>query len=635
MQKPYRQVIYKDLMLEMRDGVHLATDIYRPAENGVPVPDPIPTILSRTPYDKNSRRYVEVADYFVPRGYAVALQDLRGRGDSEGMGQYFHVCNEPEGRDGFDTIEWIGTQTWSNGKVGMVGSSFAALVQTRAAFEHPPHLTAIWPDVTPTNSYHHQAREGGAMALHMFWALYLHAQDAQEIGGNEEFVEEVWDDLRNLRQLLVSMPFQRGQTALAHVPNLEETLFDYYYRGEYDAFWQQEFNDFERNFHRHADIPATFTDGWFDPYAVGMAAYYTAMARQNNTPQRLVLGPWTHVGMRGEGTSIGNVDFGEGCIWGIDHYFDQQLLFFDRWLKSEPGEDDTRPPVRIFVMGGGSGRKTAEGKLDHGGCWRSENEWPLARTEWRKLHLNSDGGLEGEAPEEDAKPLSFNYDPEHPVPTIGGNSCGLMELPKDTGDLDPMWRRYLHPVTRLRHIVTPGPLHQKEEAEIFGSRPPYPLLADRPDVLVFQTPPLAAAIEVTGSPRVELWISSSAPDTDFTAKLLDVHPPNEDYPDGYHMNLVDSILRVRYRDSWEKEELMDPGEAYQIKIALPPTSNLFQAGHRIRLDVSSSNFPRLDLNPNTGEPVGRHTRSEIAHNTVYVDHNRPSNLVLPTIPSQS
>ena len=271
-------------MLTMRDGVNLATDIYRPAENGVPLPDPVPTILSRTPYDKNSRRYVEVADYFVPRGYAVALQDLRGRGDSEGTGQYFHVCNEPEGRDGYDTIEWIGTQPWSNGKVGMVGSSFAALVQTRAAFEHPPHLTAIWPDVTPTNSYHHQAREGGAMALHMFWALYLHAQDAQEIGGNEKIIAEVWDDLRNLRQLLVSTPFQRGETALAHVPNLENVLFDYYHRGKYDEFWQQEFNDFERNFHRHADIPATFSDGWFDPYAVGMAAWGYPFNRSPSRP---------------------------------------------------------------------------------------------------------------------------------------------------------------------------------------------------------------------------------------------------------------------------------------------------------------------------------------------------------------
>jgi putative CocE/NonD family hydrolase len=628
----YSQVIYKDLMLEMRDGVHLATDVYRPAEDGEPLSEPVPTILCRTPYDKNSRRYVEVADYFVPHGYAVALQDLRGRGDSEGTGQYHHVCNEPEGRDGYDTIEWIGLQPWSNGKVGMVGSSFAALVQTRAAFEKPPHLAAIWPDVTPTNSYHHQAREGGAMALHMFWALYLHAQDAQEIDGDEKIIEAVWNDLRNLRELLLSMPFQRGQTALAHVPNLENILFDYYHRGEYDKFWQQEFNDFERNFHRHADIPATFTDGWFDPYAVGMAAYFTAMARQNDSPQRLVIGPWTHVGMRGEGTSIGDVDFGQGCIWGIDHYFDQQLLFFDRWLKAEDqGTDDTEPPVQIFVMGGGSGRKTKAGKLDHGGCWRQENEWPLARTEWRTLHLHTDGCLADAVPAEDSKPLNYSYDPEHPVPTIGGNSCGMMELPEDTGDLDPMWKRYLHPVTRLRHIVTPGPRHQKEEADVFGARPPFPLLADRPDVLVFQSDPLEAAVEVTGSARVELWISSSAPDTDFTAKLVDVYPPNQDYPDGYHMNLVDSILRVRYRNSWEKEELMEPGEVYQIKIALPPTSNLFQAGHRIRLDISSSNFPRLDLNPNTGEPMGRHTRTEIARNTVYVDRGKPSNLTLPVI----
>ena len=629
----YKQVIYKDLMIPMRDGVHLATDVYRPAVDGEPIFEPVPTILSRTPYDKNSERYVEVADFFVPHGYAVALQDLRGRGDSEGTGQYHHVCNEPEGRDGYDTIEWIGTQPWSNGKVGMVGSSFAALVQTRAAFEQPPHLAAIWPDVTPTNSYHHQAREGGAMALHMFWALYLHAQDAQEIGDNKELAEEIWNDLRNLRQLLGSMPFQRGQTALAYVPNLENILFDYYYRGEYDKFWQQEFNDFERNFHRHADIPAIFTDGWFDPYAVGMTAYYTAMAQQNDTPQRLIIGPWTHVGMRGEGTSIGDVDFGEGCIWGIDQYFENQRHFFDRWLKDEPSIDDSGAPVEIFVMGGGSGRKTPEGKLDHGGRWRRENEWPIARTEWRKLHLSSDGSLAEEPPKPDGKPLCYSYDPESPVPTIGGNSCGMMELTADTDDLDSMWKRYLHPVTRLRHLSPTGPQHQKEEPEIFGSHPPYSLLADRPDVLVFQTDPLAKAVEVTGSVRVELWISSSALDTDFTAKLVDVHPRNKDYPDGYHMNLVDSILRVRYRNNWEREELMEPGEVYPIKIALPPTSNLFQDGHCIRLDISSSNFPRLDLNPNTGEPVGRHTHTEIARNTVYVDRSRPSKLVLPIISS--
>jgi putative CocE/NonD family hydrolase len=207
-----------------------------------------------------------------------------------------------------------------------------------------------------------------------------------------------------------------------------------------------------------------------------------------------------------------------------------------------------------------------------------------------------------------------------------------MELSADDAKLDPMWRKYLHPVTRLRDIVTIGPAHQQETPEVYGAGRPYSLLADRPDVLVFQTALLAEAVEITGVVVVELWVSSSAVDTDFTAKLIDVYPPNEEYPLGYHMNLVDSILRTRYRNSWESEELMEPGQVYRVRISLPPTSNLFQAGHRIRVDISSSNFPRLDLNPNTGEPMGRHTHTVVAHNAVYVDRNHPSHIVLPIIP---
>jgi hypothetical protein len=205
----------------------------------------------------------------------------------------------------------------------------------------------------------------------------------------------------------------------------------------------------------------------------------------------------------------------------------------------------------------------------------------------------------------------------------------MMELPADQGDLDPMWTRFLSPVTRLRHVVPIGPVHQKEEPHMFGAQPPYPLLADRSDVLVFQTPPLTAPVEVTGSMLVKLWISSSARDTDFTAKLIDVAPPNSDYPDGFHLNLVDSVIRTRFRSGWDHEQLMNPGEVYAVQIQLPPTSNLFAPGHRIRIDVSSSNFPRLDVNPNTGEPLGRHTRMITAENAVYVDRARPSQVRLP------
>ena len=185
----------------------------------------------------------------------------------------------------------------------------------------------------------------------------------------------------------------------------------------------------------------------------------------------------------------------------------------------------------------------------------------------------------------------------------------------------------------MRSIVLDGAAHQQEAPGIVGAEPPYPPLASRGDVLVFQTDPLKEDVEVTGPLAVNLWISSSAVDTDFTAKLIDVYPPGEDYPSGYHMNLVDSIIRTRYRNGWETPEMMTPGEVYPVRIDLPPTSNLFKRGHRIRVDISSSNFPRFDVNPNTGEPVGRHTHSIVARNTVYLDPTRPSHIVLPIIPS--
>jgi hypothetical protein len=206
-----------------------------------------------------------------------------------------------------------------------------------------------------------------------------------------------------------------------------------------------------------------------------------------------------------------------------------------------------------------------------------------------------------------------------------------MEMPEDSGNLDDMWARFLSPVLKLRHIVGIGGMNQSESPEIFGSQPPYPALADRADVLVFESAPLTHDVEVTGVITADLWISSSALDTDFTVKVIDLAPANSDYPDGYALNIVDSILRARYRNSWEREELMEPGKVYPIRITLAPTSNLFKAGHKIRVDISSSNFPRLDINPNTGEPVGKHTHTVLAKNTIHCSPNYPSVINLPIV----
>ncbi len=637
----YGIVVSKNVMIPMRDGVRLAFDIFRPGRDGDFVAGSFPTIMLHTPYDKTDKRYTEIADYFVPKGYNVVLVDLRDRYRSEASGVYYHAATPHTGRDGFDICEWISAQPWSNGRIGTVGSSYGAITQVRTALERPPSLTAIWPDVVPTNSFQNQCREGGAMQQHMFWALFIHAQDAQDISGgpgmagepDREKQGEVWNDLRDLRQLFRATPWQRGQTALRHVPALEDSLIDYYTRGAYDEYWDRVEHNFTKFWDDHADIPVTMSTGWYDPFPTADTEYFSAMCATKSSPMRLVVGPWSHVGMRGDATYCHQVDFGPDSVWGVKRYFEEQLAYFDRWLPDDaPGQPDDEAPVRIFVMGGGSGRMTPEGKLDHGGRWREEQEWPLARRVETPYYLHADGSLATSLPAADAEPRRFTFDPGHPVPTLGGLYCSIGELPSEGAGMEQAWARFLSPVLRLRDLLTPGPVDQKESPAFFGSEEPYPRLSERPDVLVFQTEPLDEPVEVTGRMQVNLWISSSAVDTDFTAKVIDVHPPNEDYPEGFDMILNDSVIRCRYREGFEQEVLMAPGEVYPVTIDLPPTSNLFDRGHRIRVDISSSNWPRLDVNPNTGEPMGRHTHQVVAEQTVYADASRPSRIVLPIVP---
>jgi hypothetical protein len=466
------------------------------------------------------------------------------------------------------------------------------------------------------------------MQLHMFWALYIHAADAQEVQGDPAKQEDVWNDLRKLRELMWGWPWHEGELALRHVPALDRTLEDYATRGAYDEYWARKENDFTRYWAEHADIPMTVSTGWYDGFPHSDSEYFAAMAARGSAPPRLVVGPWSHVGMRGAASWTLDVDFGPSSVWGVQHYFEQQLEFFSRWLPDDAtGHPADEAPVRIFVMGGGSGRRTEEGKLDHGGRWRDEREWPLARAVPTTFHLRGDGSLRADEPG-GPEPRRFVYDPEDPVPTIGGLYCAVGELPPVGEGMEPAWMRLLNPALLLRNIMTPGPADQVETEEYFTAQEPGRRLSSREDVLVYETEPLAEAVEVTGRVVVSLRISSSAVDTDFTAKLVDVHPPNEDYPDGYDMLLNDSIIRCRYRNGFESEELMEPGAEYDVEIVLPPTSNLFAAGHRIRVDVSSSNFPRLERNPNTGEPIGRHTHMVKAENTVH-----GGRVVLPVIPA--
>jgi hypothetical protein len=327
---------------------------------------------------------------------------------------------------------------------------------------------------------------------------------------------------------------------------------------------------------------------------------------------RLILGPWTH-GDR-QLTYAGDVDFGPAAT--IDgnvatDFLTLRLRWFDRYLKGIRNGVDAEPKVRVFVMGGGSGRKNAAGRMDHGGRWRAERDWPIPDARWTPYYFTRSGALSVEKSKEDFAWDEFVFDPRTPVPTIGGT------------------------LTSGQPVMVGGAFDQREGPRFFGSREPYKALAERADVLVFQTPPLTDDVEVTGPISANLWISSDCPDTDFTIKLVDVYPSSPDYPDGFAMNVTDGILRVRYRDSWERPSLITPGTVYPIRVDAFPTGNLFKRGHRIRVDVSSSNFPHFDVNPNTGDPEGTVSQWRVATNRVYLDRMRPSHVVLPLIPPRS
>jgi predicted acyl esterase len=305
------------------------------------------------------------------------------------------------------------------------------------------------------------------------------------------------------------------------------------------------------------------------------------------------------------------------------------LRWFDRWLRGVENGVENDPPVKIFVMGGGSGEKTPEGRLLHGGHWRDEQEWPLARSVPTPFYLHADGRLGRSAPA-GAGTATLRYDPEHPLPTIAANTSSLNEIvptPHRVG--------LTNPLELMRVMVVQGGADQRTRPDLHGCSPPYGPLELRDDVLAFATEPLGGAVEVTGPIEVTLYLSSDAPDTDLFVLLEDVYPSCEEWPEGYRLNVADGIMRVRYRAGMDRPQRMEPGQIYPVEFALYPTSNLFAAGHRIQVLVSSSSFPRFDPNPNTGEPIGRHTRTQVAQNTLHLSAENPSHIRLPLVEEPS
>ena len=605
-------VLESNVMVAMRDGTQLATDIYRPAQGGKARDGRFPAILMRTPYNKEVRARAfsgsqAPARYFASHGYVVVMQDVRGRYKSQGHWRPWY----DDGRDGYDTTQWIGRQAWSDGRIGTVGTSYEGGTQQALALANAPNVKAMVPLFSVSNIARYGIRHNGAFELRWLnWVFDMGDPNtspnlvaAARAASDPAAAPALAELSRHVREYVRALPLRAGTTPLKFAPDYEKWLIDAMSHGGEDPMWQQMGVEVADHLDQYEDVPVYHVTGWYDSWSAQVANLnYAGLRQHKKSLQRLIVGPWTHSSPHQ--SYAGEAQFTPDAAIDLNAF---EQRWFDHWLKGVDNGVDREPPVRLYVMGGGDAHKTTEGRLFIGGHWRDEKEWPLARAKTTPYFLHAGGVLSADTPAA-AAPITYRFDPRHPVPTLGGNLSSQGPLASEAG------------------------ADQRCRTDLWTCEDGAPLSA-RNDILVFATPTLAEDLEVTGPLVVKLWASSDGPDTDFTAKLIDVYPPNADYPAGIDMIIGDSIVRARYREGPTKPQMLERGKAYEFTIEMYPTSIVFQRGHRIRLDISSSNFPRFDVNPNTGEPLNDNRSSRVAENTVYLDPAHPSRILLPVIPA--
>jgi len=577
--RAYKIIKEESVPAKMRDGVTLYADVYRPD-----APGRFPVVLMRTPYGReatapNAKRY-------VPQGYIFVTQDTRGRFQSEGD-WYYPLIHEAE--DGYDTVEWAAGLQWSDGNVGTAGQSYLCATQYLLAPTRPPHLRAMFATSAPSD-WHECWVYRGAGVLDWGWLLpysLMMTPDQLKRKGTEGLLKGIrgyypdgaelalWSGLKDERY--------RDVPIYDWVERLKDSmpyLKDYLDHPEDDDYWRH-LN--VRHKAGQVSVPIFHVASWYDGFQEGGLNYYANIREHGATPearsgQRLLVGPWPHLYPYDSPTSkVGDLDMGPEALIRLG---DLSVRWFDYWLKGIKNGIADEKPVSIFVMGDNT--------------WREENEWPLARTQFTPLYLRSagkantlsgDGTLSWKVPQSEPSD-TFVYDPNDPVPTIGGSQLGQ------------------------------NPTGPQDQRPVEG----------RQDVLVYTSEPMVADLEITGPLTVKLFAASTATDTDFTAKLVDV------WPSGYAQNIQDGITRARYRGSKTRASLLTPGEVNEYAIDLWATSHVVKPGHRLRVEISSSNFPHYDRNPNTGGPLFKERSCQRATQTIYHDGVRASHIVLPVIP---
>ncbi|SEA23450.1 hypothetical protein SAMN04488580_102104 [Mycobacterium sp. 283mftsu] len=562
----------------MRDGVVLRADVYRPR-----TADPVPVLLMRTQYGKSGaqtspERY-EPPDWFASHCYLVVVQDVRGQGSSGGV--FSEFTNDMA--DGYDTVEWAAGLPGANGKVAMYGSSYVGATQWLAAVTAPPHLVTIAPANTASDYYDGWTYEGGEFRLAFVqpWAIESIALGAAQNRRDGEAERLLRDAGADPTRWLNFRPQQDLPPMQPHNPAVAPWYFDWVRHNTRDAFWQQVSI---RDRYPAVRIPVLHFEGWYDAFLAGGVENFAGMVAHGandfaRTNQRLVIGPWDHVAWGRPDSEPAPMLKDIGAV-GNSPINELMLAWFDHFLKGVDNGVAGKPRVDYFTMGANT--------------WKTATNWPLPQTQWINYYLSGAGGsadrdgkllpvLPGPQP-----PDTYTYDPLNPAPSLGGHSCcGAKSGPQGPYDQTPV--------------------------------------EQRSDVLVYTGDPVSHDTEITGAATVTLWAQSSAVDTDFTAKLVVVKP------DGTAINLNNGILRASFRDSLSEPTPIVPVQAYQYRIQIWPTSYQLKPGDRVRVEISSSDYPQFAPNPNTGAPFGRDAATVVATQTILHDPAHPSSITLPVI----
>jgi len=559
--------VLRDQAVTMRDGTVLYADVHLPGGQG-----PFPALLERTPYSKDNSPEVQVGApaFFAAAGYAVVIQDVRGRFKSEGQFIPFHDDGWGPNRDGLDTVEWIAAQPWCNGQVGTIGGSYAGATQYLLAPARPPHLRAMVVREASADFHAEWVYHGGAfeLAFMLGWTMEWAYKDLARLApmGGADYLERK----RGLETALASI--ESWQRHLPLNPNpllagLADWYNDYLSHPDDGPFWRQ-WNIEDQ--HPEIETPIVHLGGWFDIFLNGTLKNFAGLRAKARTAearraQRLIVGPWVHGPWNLPKSIQGEVDFGPEAV---RDYNEIRRPWFDYWLKGSQNDVMAEPPVRLFVMG-----------ENH---WHSAEDYPLPNTRYTNWYLHAAGRLDPHAPSRAEPADSYNYNPEEPVPTRGGNT---LNLPGGAFDQRPVEER----------------------------------------CVTYTSDVLPQDLTIIGNVRCVLYGMSSAPDTDWVVRLTDVHP------DGFSRLLCDGILRARYRESWTAPSLLLPNQVYEFVVDLWATANTFLAGHRLRVAITSSSFPRFDRNLNTGGVFGLETSGQVARNTIWHDERRASHIILPVI----